>query len=246
MEVHHHPHIEKKSFKEYILEGIMIFVAVTMGFFAENIREYLVEQKQEKEYMKSMSEDIVKDTAMLTVTHQRALKVYSYIDTILTILKNDQLNEKDILTLYRVNLNCLNNFAPSFTDRTTAELKNSGGIRVIRKKIMTDGIVDYWNQLETIKSINETIEEYKFKTRELSYSIFNARYYAANSNGGYVTDLHPKLMTTDFHLLTEYANRLSHIQALIKVVYTPRIQTMQKNAKKMIDLIEREYHLEKE
>ncbi len=34
MEVHHHPHVEKKSFKEYFLEGLMIFLAVTMGFIA--------------------------------------------------------------------------------------------------------------------------------------------------------------------------------------------------------------------
>ncbi len=36
MEVHHHPHVEKKAFKEYFLEFLMIFLAVTMGFFAEN------------------------------------------------------------------------------------------------------------------------------------------------------------------------------------------------------------------
>ena len=34
MEVHHHPDVEKKGLKEYILEGLMIFLAVTMGFFA--------------------------------------------------------------------------------------------------------------------------------------------------------------------------------------------------------------------
>ena len=39
MEVHHHPHVEKKSFKEYILEGLMIFIAVSMGFAAESLRE---------------------------------------------------------------------------------------------------------------------------------------------------------------------------------------------------------------
>ncbi len=31
MEVHHHPHVEKKNFKEYLLEGLMIFLAVSMG-----------------------------------------------------------------------------------------------------------------------------------------------------------------------------------------------------------------------
>jgi hypothetical protein len=39
MEVHHHPDVEKKSFKEYLLEGLMIFIAVSLGFFAEQIRE---------------------------------------------------------------------------------------------------------------------------------------------------------------------------------------------------------------
>ena len=39
MEVHHHPHVEKKNFKQYFLEFLMIFLAVTLGFFAENVRE---------------------------------------------------------------------------------------------------------------------------------------------------------------------------------------------------------------
>ena len=32
MEVHHHPNVEKKNFKEYFLEFLMIFLAVTLGF----------------------------------------------------------------------------------------------------------------------------------------------------------------------------------------------------------------------
>ena len=44
MEVHHHPempHRHRKKFGEYIKEGLMIFLAVFMGFVAENIREHL-------------------------------------------------------------------------------------------------------------------------------------------------------------------------------------------------------------
>jgi hypothetical protein len=33
MEVHHHLHVDKKTFKEYFLEFTMIFLAVAMGFF---------------------------------------------------------------------------------------------------------------------------------------------------------------------------------------------------------------------
>ena len=44
MEVHHHPdlHHNRKKFQEYFLEFLMIFLAVSMGFIAENTRESIV------------------------------------------------------------------------------------------------------------------------------------------------------------------------------------------------------------
>ena len=65
MEVHHHPEVEKKGFKEYLLEGLMIFLAVFMGFVAENIRENISEHKRAAEFARSYFEDIKKDTAAL-------------------------------------------------------------------------------------------------------------------------------------------------------------------------------------
>jgi hypothetical protein len=48
MEVHHHPdlHHRRKKFKEYLLEFVMIFLAVTMGFIAENVREGIGDGKR--------------------------------------------------------------------------------------------------------------------------------------------------------------------------------------------------------
>src|SRR3954452_22127443 len=59
MEVHHHPHVEKKNFKEYLLEGLMIFLAVTMGFFAENIREHFADVRIEKEYLSTYKQQLL-------------------------------------------------------------------------------------------------------------------------------------------------------------------------------------------
>ena len=52
MEVHHHPdlHHKKKKFKEYFLEFLMIFLAVTMGFFAESLTEHLGNKEKEKKF----------------------------------------------------------------------------------------------------------------------------------------------------------------------------------------------------
>jgi len=53
MEVHHHPdlHHKPKPWKEYLLEYLMIFLAVMTGFFAESYREHLSDKSKEKEYL---------------------------------------------------------------------------------------------------------------------------------------------------------------------------------------------------
>lgn len=48
MEIHHHPQVEKKGFTEYLLERLMIFLAVTMGFFAETSGEISVNMEEQK------------------------------------------------------------------------------------------------------------------------------------------------------------------------------------------------------
>src|ERR1700686_354541 len=64
MEVHHHPDLRhrRKRWKEYFLEFLMIFLAVTLGFFAESYRESLGDKKKEKGYIRSMIEDLKNDS----------------------------------------------------------------------------------------------------------------------------------------------------------------------------------------
>src|SRR5450432_4322231 len=71
MEVHHHPdlHHKKKHWKEYFLEFLMIFLAVTMSFFAESLRERISDTTKEYDYIKSLISDLgddirVNDNAM--------------------------------------------------------------------------------------------------------------------------------------------------------------------------------------
>ena len=87
MEVHHHPHVEKKNFKEYFLEFIMIFLAVTMGFLAESYREHLKDQRQEKEFIISLKEDIISDTIQLNVALSLGKLQYEKLDSLYTLLR---------------------------------------------------------------------------------------------------------------------------------------------------------------
>src|SRR3954467_12501691 len=67
MEVHKHPHnvMHKKNWKEYLLEFLMIFFAVTLGFFAEGYREYLGDRHKESENMQGLLKDVRNDSVIL-------------------------------------------------------------------------------------------------------------------------------------------------------------------------------------
>src|SRR5215470_17399068 len=76
MEVHHHPDIHhgKKKWKEYFLEFVMIFLAVTMGFFAEQIRERHVEKERLHNYFRSMVLDINRNVIALDSANREKSK----------------------------------------------------------------------------------------------------------------------------------------------------------------------------
>ena len=73
MEVHHHPdlHHKPKKWKEYFLEFLMIFLAVTMGFFAENIREAYNDKENIHQLTVSLMNDLKIDTTHLTELIQK-------------------------------------------------------------------------------------------------------------------------------------------------------------------------------
>ncbi|OIR12183.1 hypothetical protein GALL_64340 [mine drainage metagenome] len=142
MEVHHHPQIEKKSFKEYLLEGLMIFLAVTMGFFAENIREYSSDKTKEKEYIENIKKDLARDTSNLNIWIDALYKRVESFDSLITILQQPGPTDKgqDLYYFARVatrsgrfeiNLNSFN------------EMKNSGNTRLIKKRELLNGMLDY-------------------------------------------------------------------------------------------------------
>ncbi len=79
MEIHHRPHGEKKGFREYVPEGLMIFIAVSPGFVAESIREKETDNHKEMEYVGSYISDLQQDSASL----QDALKANNFVLSVL-------------------------------------------------------------------------------------------------------------------------------------------------------------------
>ena len=91
MEVHHHPNLthKEKPWKEYLLEGLMIFLAVSLGFIAENIREHLSEKNKKKELIEMVSLDFERDIKQLDYHKQLALEKIQRCDSLINFLNSD-------------------------------------------------------------------------------------------------------------------------------------------------------------
>jgi len=91
MEVHHHPdlHHEKKKIKEYLLEFVMIFLAVTLGFFAETIRESISERHRENDYIVGLVNNVQNDISELKGLISRNDAELKGIDSLLRVSKEN-------------------------------------------------------------------------------------------------------------------------------------------------------------
>src|SRR5678816_4399644 len=100
MEVHHHSHTERKKWTHYFWEFFMLFLAVTLGFFVENQREHYVEHTREKQYMRSMVEDLAKDIKLLENESARTTQQFNGLDSIVQIINSGKLEEEQIKKMY--------------------------------------------------------------------------------------------------------------------------------------------------
>lgn len=85
--MHHSHHIgHPKKFKEYLLEFFMLFLAVTLGFFAENIREHISEEHKSKELLQVVGKDLRSDLKQLKILQKSELNKMSICDSFRIIL----------------------------------------------------------------------------------------------------------------------------------------------------------------
>ncbi len=144
MEVHKHPHhvTHKKKWGEYLLEFIMLFLAVFLGFIAENIRESFAEHNQEKEYIHSLCENIQSDTLLSGQVLLKLKRTLNGIDSVMDALSSPGINESSN-NAYRLWSRYIGFADFVYNDGTIQQLKNSGGLRLIRNKAVADSIMKY-------------------------------------------------------------------------------------------------------
>jgi len=218
MEVHSHSHTERKKWTHYLWEFLMLFLAVTLGFFVENQREHFIEHKREKQYIKSFIEDLKSDTGnynrqirFRTISQKRA-------DSLIILILSPERN-KHVDSIYV----CVERMGRGnlflYNDRTIQQLKNSGSMRLIRNQGASDLILQY-DQLVRDMQHNELIrEETLTRFRDISSYILDAAiFYSMPDTASEISSKRPKGNSKLFSENPETINRFCYWANRFRVV----------------------------
>ena len=203
MEVHHHPTVEKKTFKEYFLEFLMIFLAVTMGFFAENVREHFTEKAKGKEYIKSFVEDLSSDTAEYNII----IKELTDKDSILQNMDNcfDTLQKRMVFTksLWAIIRNSTGFTDFIYTDRTIQQIKSAGGLQLIQNNEIENHILQYDAFVRADLIHQKSMEDIQAQTINAHISMVGYKQFESLITHNQVVN-NSELLTTDKRELNTY------------------------------------------
>ena len=218
MEVHHHPqlHHENKPWKEYLLEGLMIFLAVLMGFIAENIREGISERAKGREYIRSFVEDLRRDTASFSgvITFDNAKLVA--LSNLSACYDNIEKDSKSAGCLVPVMKSSASNRVENFADGTMQQLKNAGGFRLLNKSDK-DSIVAYDHAARAYLNFESTIfQQRQDIVRSMFVKLIDFRAESEVMPDSLMGNTHsPLLFSNDKALINEYFNDMLLYQRVI-------------------------------
>ena len=249
MEIHAHPHTERKKWTHYLWEFLMLFLAVFCGFLAENFREHQVEHKREKVLMKSMMKDLQTDITNFSGMVRGITNMNSHIDTIVLLLSNFSELNKNAGEIYQqeVWINLYYKFI--YTDRTIEQLKNSGNFRLIRNTSVSDAIIDYDGYVRNyvIDMQNEYVLEKSKKVGDFGTGIFKSSVFKNWMKGGFKNNTiqlpaEPYFLITDTKQLDTYINLLNKY-SVSNYWFIQNTQLAIKKAQTLDSLIKKEYRI---
>lgn len=208
---------KKSSWQKYAMEFLMVFAAITLGFFAENQRERWGENARGVQYAQRLVKDLDLDSIRMEEVKANYTSREQQINTLIPLMQAG-LEEKPFLdSLFAyftlpgsaslvIGINFVENMA-------TRDELNSGNMRLIR----SDSIVRHlslYTRKEQIFMVNQTrYREKRIELWELMDEIYDMPRLGMDKLKGKKPEVH--LLPLDPKQLRKVANAIAHLQGMI-------------------------------
>jgi hypothetical protein len=246
MEVHHHAHTERKKWTHYLWEFFMLFLAVTLGFLVENLREDYKDHQRERQFMTSLINDVKADTILMhKIIRSRDEREKMFDSLSLLLDQGPPYDSTNMIYFYGVVVprNLAVRFIPY--DGTLQQLKNSGGLRLIRNQRVVDSITRYDVSLKNLTQFGEIELTAMHDFRTIAHRFFNSRVLdkmmSADNIPSPPTD-NPPLIPFSKNDLNEFNYKLFNVKGMNRASRVV-IKLVLRQAESLLAMLKKEYHL---
>jgi len=245
MEVHHVKHEEnhRYSIKIFLYEFLIIFLAVTVSFFVENIREKYIDHHKELQYANSLVNDIKIDTVQLNSVITRTKNQLKGIDSLLQVLEKPK-TDKHVNFIYHYSILYLSS-AEFFTntDRTITQLKNAGGLRLIQNKAVSDSIITYDGSVQDGKVNSDYCLKLFYDLSKLQKGMLDLKYLRLKDYRNLKNESGLKLLTSDDRTVDIFYNEVLYYASALNN-YRIKLIKLKKQSTNLLETLKAEYDIE--
>jgi hypothetical protein len=223
----------------------MLFLAVFAGFLAENQREHFIENKREKTFIHSVTEDLEQDIYQLDSIIRIRQQANILLDSLLYLMNYTDPREHGSDIYYYARW-VPRTYRFYTKDRTLTQLKYGGNWRLIHNQKVSEALANYDN---TTRSLTVYIEEREESLVLIWYQtvnkLFDSKVFESMVNGLSFRrpEGNPQLLSYNKELVNEFCNQ-THFRKNANLYFMMTAKQLKGEADKTLSLIKNEYHLE--
>lgn len=243
MEVHHHPQLDHKPkpIKEYLLEGLMIFIAVMMGFIAENVREDITNHEHAHQLVEQLVRDLKADTSSLNYAYEGESRILVSNNTLFSLLQQP-LATVDTKKLLKMATNSDSMFPFHATGGAIGAIKAELHLKQFSNSKIISFFGDYEARIDLLHTIQNITLQYQHNYLEpFLTEHFSPASIDASINGGEIPDPQVRNLTqSDF---TQLATRMVFIKINTNELLDYN-RKLKKDATKLLQYVQAQFDVE--
>ncbi len=257
MEVHHHAHDpaaphHKKNWKSYFWEFLMLFLAVSLGAYVENLRESNLHKKEVKTHINSLVSDLQTDILLFESGNDRNNYGAQMADSLIELLHSDITNTPDIYVAART---VTANLGYTYTNsKSFDQMKSSGLLRYIKPNNLLDSIGSYYVSFQWLTNQTELLRLKMDEIHKKNALLFDSYIFQQMMNNGIENgrnrrtiinkpSVKPVLLSTNVNDINTVSLNYHYYSSTIKFFINRSIEQRDR-AVRLVELIKKDYHLE--
>lgn len=233
----------KKTWRDYLFEFSVPFLAVTAAFLLSNEKDAYYERKLEKQLIQSIVYDLESDIHLIDEQISFHMIKIGEMDTLLQLLKEPE-SAENISRMHHLGRMTSRSIQFNNNDKTIEQMKNAATFRVIQNQEAVSEIIDYYQKIKVIRLVEEREKDELENYKRIAVKIFDPFSHRNVVSGNTIKEVrtNPEFISgdaLDHHELAGYIQYLNTSRGRLISLKTD----LKKSAEKLIQDLQKMYAL---